>query len=83
MTAALVSIFSRYSIELSVSQWASDEQVAKMSEYERAKLYQKAVDEAYRKLETGASARLTLQLDKGNEIPVRFVRRGKETVGFD
>ena len=83
MTAALVSIFSRYSIELSVSQWASDEEVAKMSEYERAILYQKAVDEAYRKLETGASARLTLQLDKGNEIPVRFVRRGKETAGFD
>ena len=50
-----------------------------MTEQERAILYQKAIDNAYHKLETGASARLTLQLEKGNEIPVRFVRRGTGT----
>lgn len=82
MTAALVSIFRQYSIELAVNEWASDEEVAGMSQNERSNLYQKAVDSAYRKLETGASTKLTLQLDKGNDIPVRFVRRGRETSGF-
>ena len=79
MTAALVTVFRRYSVELATDEWASDEAVEWMTEQERAVLYQKAIDNANHKLETGASARLTLQLKKGNEIPVRFVRRGTET----
>ena len=83
MTAALVSIFRRYSVELAVDEWATDKEVERMTEYEQSLLYEKAVRNAYHKLETGASARLTLQLEKGNEIPVRFVKRGKERSGFN
>ncbi len=78
MTAALTSIFRHYSVELATDEWATEENVVQMSAQERENLYQKAVKEAWHKLETGASAKLTLQLDKGNEIPVRFVKRGRE-----
>lgn len=78
MTAALTSIFHHYSVELATDEWAAEEEVKQMTAEEREVLYQKAVKRAWHKLETGASARLTLQLEKGNKIPVRFVRRGEE-----
>ena len=79
MTAALTSIFSHYSIELATDEWASQERLGRMTAQEKEDLYQKAIKEAWHKLETGASARLTLQLEKGKEVPVRFVKRGRES----
>lgn len=77
--AVLAVIFQTCSIELAVDQWATDEEVAKMSKEERKTLYKKAQDEA-RALIRSATARITLKLHPPGQtyIPVRVVRKGEE-----
>lgn len=81
--AVLAAIFSQYSVELAVDQWASDEEVEKMplGGRERREVYKKACDRADRLLRTEATAVITLQL-RGASIPVRLVRRGEEKFAF-
>ncbi|TVY33469.1 Cytochrome P450 [Lachnellula subtilissima] len=74
--ASLAVIFQLYSIELAVDEWATDDQVAKMSDEEKRILYKKAQVAAREKLREATSL-ITLKLHPGF-IPVRVVKKGKE-----
>ncbi|KAL7909769.1 cytochrome P450 [Trichoderma velutinum] len=75
--AALAVIFRSYSIELAVDEWATQEQVDKMSREERAQVYKKAQDKSLWTVGQ-ASTRLTLNLHDGMHVPVRIAKRGEE-----
>lgn len=81
--AALAVIFSQYSVELAVEEWASDEEVAAMPAggEERKKVWDKAADRARWLFREGMVSVITLQMRKGH-VPVRFVRRGEERFNF-
>jgi cytochrome P450 len=74
--AALAAVFSKYSLELAVDAWASDEEVDKMSREEKVELYRKAQLECFAKLRT-SSTLITLKM-RGDSVPVRLVERGQE-----
>jgi cytochrome P450 len=78
VVAVFAVTFQKHSIELAVDEWATDDQVAKMSNEEKIVLYGKARQKA-EKILRGASTRLTLKLHEGDTfIPVRVVRKGEE-----
>lgn len=78
VVAVLSVIFQKYSIELAVDRWATDEEVEKMGKQERIELYKKAQQRADETIRS-ASARITLKLHEGETyIPVRVVRKGDE-----
>lgn len=77
-TAVLTAIFQKWSVELDVSDWASDEEVTRMGIDERRKLYGKAVERGRSVLERCEQKVITLQMLPGEFVPVRFVERGKE-----
>lgn len=77
MVAALAVLFQRYSVELAVDEWASDEEVEGMGDGERSRVYQKARDKASETMRS-ASSLLTLKLHGDLKVPVRLVRRGEE-----
>ena len=75
ITAVLTAVFSEYSVELDVREWASDEEIERMTEQERRELYERAREIARGKmLETDQV--ITLKIKEN--IPVRLVRRGRE-----
>ncbi|KAJ4375240.1 hypothetical protein N0V83_002326 [Neocucurbitaria cava] len=82
--AVLAVIFSQYSVELAVDDYATDGEVERMpvGGKERREVYKKAVDRADNLLKTKAASIITLQL-RGVSIPVRLVRRGEERFAFD
>ncbi|KAF1848269.1 cytochrome P450 monooxygenase-like protein [Cucurbitaria berberidis CBS 394.84] len=82
--AVLAVIFSQYSVELAVDDYASDEQVKNMpvGGKERREVYKKAVDRADHLLRHEVGSIITLQL-RGVSIPIRLVRRGEERFAFD
>jgi cytochrome P450 len=71
LTAILAVIFKQYSVELDVSAWASDEQVARMSLSEKKEVYGKAQKRA-RELIRGSIPLVTLTM-VGETVPIRFV----------
>lgn len=77
--AILAVIFQTCSIELAVDQWATDEEVEKMSQDERKAVYKKAQEAARATIRT-ATARITLKLHPPGPtfIPVRVVKKGDE-----
>ncbi|KUI72815.1 Cytochrome P450 3A1 [Cytospora mali] len=77
MIAALAVLFQKYSIELAVDEWASDEEVAGMGAEERRQLYEKARAKS-RETIRQATSLLTLKLHGKQMVPVRLVRRGEE-----
>jgi len=77
-TAVLTAIFQKYSIELDVGEWASDEEVARMGTEERKVVYGKAVERARWVIGRCEQKTITLQMKKGDFMPVRFVERGRE-----
>lgn len=72
----LATVFQKYSIELAVDEWATDAEVAKMTDKEKRAVYKKAQDKA-RKTIRGATTIITLKLHPGF-IPVRVVKKGEE-----
>ncbi|KAE8444471.1 hypothetical protein EG329_000562 [Mollisiaceae sp. DMI_Dod_QoI] len=74
ITATLAKIFSTYTCELDVSQWASDAEVKKMGKEEKRAVYEKAMKNA-RGLIGKSESEIFLQM-RGN-VPVRFVKRGE------
>lgn len=82
--AVLAVVFSQYSVELAVDEFASDEEVAKMplGGPERRNLYKKVVDQANSYMKTNVGSIITLQL-RGVTVPVRLVPRGQEKFAFD
>ncbi|KAM0808976.1 putative Cytochrome P450 [Seiridium cardinale] len=77
MVAVLSIIFQKYSIELAVDEWASDEEVEKMSKEEKTQLYAKAQAKARETLR-GATSLITLKLHGNKFVPIRLVPRGQE-----
>jgi cytochrome P450 len=61
ITAILAVMFATYSLELDVSEWASDIEVDKMSKDERKAVYQKAMTQA-RKLIFASESEIFLQM---------------------
>jgi cytochrome P450 len=78
ITAVLTAIFQRYSVELDVADWASDEEVFRMGSEEKRSLYLKAVERAQKILRRCVQTTITLQMKAGDKIPMRFVERGHE-----
>ncbi|KFY26979.1 hypothetical protein V493_03762 [Pseudogymnoascus sp. VKM F-4281 (FW-2241)] len=78
LIALLAVIFQKYSIELAVDEWASDDEVAKMSVPEKLEVYAKATKKAREVIRT-ASSMITLKLNFGQTyIPARLVKKGEE-----
>ncbi|KAI9645820.1 hypothetical protein NHQ30_005255 [Ciborinia camelliae] len=78
ITAVLAVIFQKYSVELDVSRWASDEEVEKMDREERKEVYGKAVRETEAVLRRCNQAQIVLKMAKEDRVPLRFVERGRE-----
>ncbi|KAI2469433.1 cytochrome P450 [Annulohypoxylon bovei var. microspora] len=77
LVATLAVVFQKYSIELAVDEWASDEKVSGMSKDEKAKLY-KTAQKRSRETVKGATSVITLKLHGNKHVPIRLVRRGDE-----
>lgn len=81
MVTVMSVVFQGFSVELAVDEWASDEEVGRMTEEERREVYTMAMEKARRTVRS-ASAMLTLKLhgERGADkfVPVRMVRRGEE-----
>jgi len=79
--AVLAVLFSQYSVELAVDEWASDEEVEKMGEAERREMWGKARDSAMEKMRTGLESAITLQMRR-DVVKLRWVKRGSERFNF-
>lgn len=82
--AVLAVVFSQYSVELAVDDFASDEEIERMPKggEERRAIYKKACDRANHLLREKVSSIITLQL-RGASIPIRIVPRGEERFVFE
>jgi cytochrome P450 len=78
--ATLAVIFSRYSVELAVDEWASVEEVGRMDGEQRAQVWSKARAEVERKMRDEMATIITLQL-RGEGVRLRLVERGREWFG--
>jgi cytochrome P450 len=75
--AVYAVIFSQYSVELDVGEWASDEQLEAMAPQAREEVWQKAKRRLRRMMRENLGSVITLQMRKG-KVPLRVVRRGAE-----
>ena len=75
--AVLAVIFSRYSVELAVDDYATDAEIEKMGMEERKVVWNKAKARTQDLMLNGMGSMITLQMREG-AIPLRFVARGKE-----
>jgi cytochrome P450 len=80
IVAALAVIFSEYSAELAVDEWATDEEVNNMTKEERIATWKKAEEKGKWILQNKMVGIITLQL-RGAHVPVRFMKKGKERFG--
>jgi len=78
VTAVLTAIFQKWSVELDVSEWASDADIKKMGKEEKRAIYGKAIERAREVIRNCEQVVITLQMKKGDKVPLRFVERGKE-----
>jgi cytochrome P450 len=76
--AALAVILREHSVELAVDEWASDEEVEKMTSEERRKVWIKAEEAAGWTWQNKMATIITLQLRGGAHVPMRFVKEGEE-----
>lgn len=83
--AVLAVIFKTYSVELDVSMFATENELAAMEgkegEERRRAVWEKARERARDLLKTGMMTIITIQMRKG-KVPLRFVKRGKESFKF-
>lgn len=80
--AALAVIFQKYSVELSVNDYATDDELAKMDVDERVEVWQKAAEDARELILNGMGTVITLQMRKGH-VKLRMVPRGEEHFPVD
>lgn len=79
IVAVLAVLFQKYSIELAVDEWATDDEVAAMSDEQKKEVYAKAQSKARRMFKDEMSTRITLKLHGDPDyIPIRIVRKGEE-----
>ncbi|KAG4433097.1 hypothetical protein IFR05_011415 [Cadophora sp. M221] len=74
--AALAVIFTQYSVELAVDDWATDEEVSRMSMEERGGVWEKAADRARESWQNKLKCAITVQLSSEGRVPLRFVKMG-------
>ena len=79
--AVIALIFSQYSVELAVDEWASDEEVEKMDMAQRRVVWEKARNQARQQMGKGMRSRITIRIENGC-VPVRVVKRGEERFDF-
>ncbi len=79
--AVIAVIFRKYSVELAVDEYASDEEVEKMTESEKRGVWGKAKSRAEGLLKNGMGTIITIQMRQG-KVGLRFVNRGGERFGF-
>ncbi|KAL3423548.1 cytochrome p450 3a21 [Phlyctema vagabunda] len=77
ITAVLTALFQRYSVELDVREWASDDEVQTMDTVQRRRVYERAMTRA-REVLRDLEPVITLLMKRGDKVPVRFVERGHE-----
>lgn len=75
--AMLAVLFQTYSVELAVDEWASDEEVSRMSKEEARRVYGSA-QEKTRETLASVEILLTLKLHNKKHVPLRLVKRGEE-----
>jgi cytochrome P450 len=80
--ACLAVIFQKYSVELAVDKYATDEEVERMSHEERKEVWEKAADDCRDLMLNGCGVIITLQMRNG-AVSVRFVPRGQEKFDFN
>lgn len=81
LLAVLALIFSQYSIELAVDEWASDGEVDAMDGQQKREVWEKARVEVERQLRDDLGTLITIQLRKGF-FALRLVKRGYERFDF-
>ena len=81
LLAFLAYVFSQYSVELCVKEWADDEAVAKMGSVGKRECWEKAKTKAEDQMVNDMWSIITLQLRKGY-IPLRLVQRGGEVFDY-
>ena len=77
LLAFIAFVFTHYSVELSVEDWASDEEVAKMDRIGKREVWEKAKAKVEKQMIYDMYSVITLQLRRGH-IPLRLVKRGNE-----
>jgi Cytochrome P450 len=75
--AVLARIFSQYSVELAVDEWAKDEEIASMTQAQKRVIWDKAREKAQDTLQSKLTCYITVQLND-TSIPLRFVGKGWE-----
>lgn len=75
LTAVLAAVFSRYSVELAVDEWADGEDVQRMGKKRKEAVYAKAADAAWHKLDFELESLATLQLPTSKAVALRIVKR--------
>ena len=75
----LAVVFSQYSVELAVDEWASDAEVERMDARERGAVWEKAKRRTAEKMR-GLESIITLQMRR-EKVGLRVVRRGGERFG--
>ena len=79
--AVLAVIFKTWSVELDVSEFMSDDEVATASEEQKREAWTKADARARYLLRHGMMTIITIQMRK-EKVPMRFVKRGNERFKF-
>ena len=74
--AVLATIFSQYSVELALDDYATEAEVAGMSEEERGKVWEKARLNVHKVLSENMQSIFTLKM-VGTDVKVVFKRRGE------
>lgn len=75
--AVLARIFTQYSVELAVDEWATNEEIECMPSAEKGEVWCKAHHQAQDKLRNRLTCIITVQLN-GTSVPLQFVERGQE-----
>ncbi|KAK2762770.1 hypothetical protein FQN54_000944 [Arachnomyces sp. PD_36] len=79
--AVLAVIFSRHSVELAVDDFATDEEVDRMTMAERKQVWDKAAHRATDLLNNSLTQIITLKMSN-HHVPLRFVKKGEERFNF-
>ncbi|GAB7360880.1 hypothetical protein MBLNU230_g0866t1 [Neophaeotheca triangularis] len=79
--AVLAVIFKRYSVELDVRAFMTDEELEVADEGAKRVVWEKARARATELLRDGMMTVITIQMRKG-KVPLRFVKRGEERFKF-
>lgn len=77
--AVFAVVFSQYSVELAVDKFASDTELEAMDANEKKKVWEMAKEEAETAMREKMGSIVSLRFRNGAHVPLRFVKRGKET----